>query len=213
MQQGARNPPASMVQAMYEIFKDMVIKDLVIYIDDIIILSDNYDEDIATVRKVLQRLLLEKFWVKASKCHFFTKRLDIVGHILTPDGLHMDSKKRETVLDFKVPSNRRELGGILGVVIFLSKFCPGLASWSSTLSELQSKKAPWGWTDTHTMLLEKIKELVNSQQIFKPWDHFSEGPKYLVCDGSAIGLESSAKNILRPNAHAIARALRASGAS
>jgi len=43
MQQGDRNAPAIMLRAMYEIFKDMVFKDLVIYIDDIIIFSDTYD--------------------------------------------------------------------------------------------------------------------------------------------------------------------------
>jgi len=31
---------------------------------------------------------------------------------------------------------------------------------------------------------------VNSPQILKPWDHFSEAPKYLVCDASDIGLGS-----------------------
>jgi len=128
MQQGDRNAPATMVRAMYEIFKDMLFKDLVIYIDDIIIFSDTYDEHVATLRKVLQRLLDEKFWLKASKCQLFIKCLDILGHILTPDGLHMDPKKYKKVLDFKVPSNHRELRGILGVVIFLSKFCPELAS-------------------------------------------------------------------------------------
>jgi len=168
----------------------MVFKDLVIYIDDIIIFLDTYDEHVATLRKVLQRLLDEKFWLKASKCQFFTKRLDILGHILTADGLHMDPKKRKKALDFKVPSNHRELRGILVVVIFLSKFCPELASWSSTLSELQGENAPWRWTDTHTSALEKIKELVNSPQILKPCDHFSEAPKYLVCDASGIGLGS-----------------------
>ena len=72
---------------MYEIFKDMVFQDLVIYMDDIIIFSDTYDKHVATLHKVLQRLLDEKFWLKASKCLFFTKHLDILGHILTPDGL------------------------------------------------------------------------------------------------------------------------------
>jgi len=43
MQQGDRNAPAMMVRAMYEIFKDMVFKDLVIYIDDIIIFSHTYN--------------------------------------------------------------------------------------------------------------------------------------------------------------------------
>jgi len=190
MQQGDRNAPATMLRAMYEIFKDMVFKDLVIYIDNIIIFSDTYDEHVATLRKVLQRLLDEWFWLKASKCQYFTKRLDILGHILTPDGLHMDLKKRKKVLDFKVPSNGRELRGILGVVIFLSKFFAELASGSSTLSELQGENAPWRWTDTHTRALEKIKELVNSKQILTPWDHFSEVPKHLVCDASDIGLVS-----------------------
>jgi len=100
MQQGDRNAPGTMVQVMYEIFKDMVFNDLVIYIDNSIIFSDTYDEHIATLRKVLQWLLDEKFWLKASKCQFFTKHLDILEHILTLDGLHMDPKKRKKVLDF-----------------------------------------------------------------------------------------------------------------
>jgi len=65
-----------------------------------------------------------------------------------------------------------------------------LASWSSTLLELQGENAPWIWTDTHTTAREKIKELVNSPQIPKPCDHFSEAPKYLVYDAKDIGLGS-----------------------
>jgi len=102
----------------------------------------------------------------------------------------MDPKKCKKVLDFKVPSNRRKLRGILAVVIFLIKFCPELPCWSSTLSELQGENEPWRWTDTHTAAPEKIKELLNSPQILKPWDHFSEALKYLVCDASDIGLGS-----------------------
>jgi len=105
MQQGDCNDPATMVRAMYEIFKDMISKVLVISIDDIIIFSDTYDEYVATLRKVLQWLLDEKFWLKASKCQFFTKSLDILEHILTVDGLHMDPKKRKEVLDFRAAGN------------------------------------------------------------------------------------------------------------
>jgi len=79
----------------------------------------------------------------------------------------MDPKKRKKVLDFKVPSNCWELRGILSIIIFLRKFCSELASWSSTLSELQDENVLWRWTDTHTRALDKIKELVNSLQILK----------------------------------------------
>ena len=128
LQQDDRNSPATIVQAKYKIFKDMVFKDLFIYIDDIVIFSDTYEEHVATLRKVIQWLLDEKFWLKVSKCQFFTKRLDILGNILTPDGLCMDCKKHKKVLDFNVPSNCRELRVILGIVIFLGKFCLELAS-------------------------------------------------------------------------------------
>jgi len=121
-------------------------------------------QNIAALGKVLQWLLDEKSWLKASKCHFFTKRLDILVHILTSGRFHMDLKKRKKELDFKVSSNRLALRGILSIVIFLCQFCPDLASWSGTLSELQGKNAPWRWTDTHTRGLAKIKEFVNSPQ-------------------------------------------------
>jgi len=48
MQQRERNSPGTIVRAMYEIFKDMVFQDLVIYIDNIIIFSDTSDEHVAT---------------------------------------------------------------------------------------------------------------------------------------------------------------------
>ena len=56
MQQGDCNAPATMVRVMHAILKDMVYKDLVIYIDDIIIAPRTYEEHLATVRKVLPRL-------------------------------------------------------------------------------------------------------------------------------------------------------------
>ena len=68
MQQGDHNVPTTIVRAIYEIFKDIFFKDLIIYIADIIIFSDTYDEYVATLRKFLQRLLDEQFWLKASKC-------------------------------------------------------------------------------------------------------------------------------------------------
>jgi len=190
MQQDNNNTLATIVQAMYEIFKEIVCKDLVIYIDDMIIFSYTYNERIATLWKVLQLLLDEKFWLKASKCQFFTKRLDILGHILTAYILHLDPKKGKKVLNFKVPSNHRELQGKLGVVIFLNKFSAEIVSWWSSVLELQGENAPCRWMDTHTIILVEIKELVNSLQILKPWNHFSEEPKYLVWDASNIGLGS-----------------------
>jgi len=133
LQQGDRKSPATMVRAMYEVFKDMVFKDFVIYIEDIIIFLEKYDKHLARLRMVLQWQLDEKFWLKASKCKCFNKRVDILRYILIPNGLHMDPNKCKKYLTSRFPSNCWKLRGILGVVIFRRKFWPELASWSSTL--------------------------------------------------------------------------------
>ena len=46
MQQGDCNTPAPMVRAMNEIFPDMIYKELIIYIDDIIISSRNWEQHV-----------------------------------------------------------------------------------------------------------------------------------------------------------------------
>ena len=58
---------------MNDIFKDMLYNGLAIYIDDLIIYTKTYKEYVALLRKVLQRLVDNKFWLKESKCQFFTK--------------------------------------------------------------------------------------------------------------------------------------------
>ena len=62
MQQEACNAPATIVRAMNEIFRDMINKDLIIYIYDIIISGRNYKQHVDALRKVLRRLQDQQFW-------------------------------------------------------------------------------------------------------------------------------------------------------
>ena len=106
MQQGDCNAPATMVGVMNEIFRDMIFKDLIIYIDDIIISSATYKEHAEALRRVLQRLQDQQFWLKESKYQFFTKRLEILVHILIPEGLSADQQKVRKIFDFPEPQDK-----------------------------------------------------------------------------------------------------------
>ena len=75
-----------MVRAMNEIFQDIIFQDLIIYIDDIIISSATYKEHVETLRRDLQHLQDQQFWLKESKCQFLTKDLKILAHILIKVG-------------------------------------------------------------------------------------------------------------------------------
>ena len=114
----------------------MIYKDLIIYIDDIIISSRNYKQHVEALRKVLQRLQYQQFWLKESKCQFCTKRLDILVHILTREGLSADPLKVQEIFDFLEPRDQRQLQAFIGIVNYLSKFLPNLASTAAMLADL-----------------------------------------------------------------------------
>ena len=94
-----------MMEAILDIFKDVAYQCLVIYIDNIMIYSRTYDKHVRDLKKVLQRLEEQKFYLKETKCQFFTRKLEILGHILTSDRLHVDPKKRKTILEFPTPTS------------------------------------------------------------------------------------------------------------
>ena len=98
-----------------------------------------YEEHVRDLKKVLQQLEEQKFYLKESKCQFFMRKLGILGHISTADGLHVDLKKRNTILEFPPPTHNKDLQGFLGVVHYLQRYLPELASDASTLSELQGE--------------------------------------------------------------------------
>ena len=90
MSEGDYDATGSMMEAMLDIFKDLVYQCLMIYIDNTIIYSRTYKEHVTQLKKVLQRLEEHKFYLKESKCQFFTRKLEILVHILTSDGLHVN---------------------------------------------------------------------------------------------------------------------------
>ena len=179
-----------MMEAMLDILKDVVYQYLVIYIDNIITYSRMYEEHVRDLKKVLQGLEEQKFYLKERKCQFFTRKLEILGHILTSDGLYVDAKKRKTILEFPTPTCKKDLRGFLGVVNYLQQFLPSLVSDAGTLSELQGEYTKWIWTDTHDQAFKRRKELANSLQILRPWNNESKEPKYLICDANDVGLGS-----------------------
>src|SRR5205807_1764006 len=102
--------------------------------------------------------------------------------------LQADPAKITKIIDKPAPKNRKELRAFIGLIKYLAKFLPKLATILAPLSELQGETAAWRWTDTHTTAFEQCKDLANSSKVLKPWDRQCKDPKYLVCDASDLGV-------------------------
>ena len=84
---------------MNSVFMPELDKFVVVFIDDILIYSKNEEEHAEHLRVVLQRLREHKLYAKFSKCDFWLKEVQFLGHIISKDGISMDPGKIRDVLN------------------------------------------------------------------------------------------------------------------
>ncbi|KAK3519842.1 hypothetical protein QTP70_006677 [Hemibagrus guttatus] len=84
---GLTNAPAVFQAFINEIFKDLINKYVITYIDNILIYSTSYNNHIHNVRTVLTRLLQHQLYVKAEKCEFHKDTITFLGYIISQRGV------------------------------------------------------------------------------------------------------------------------------
>ena len=78
--------------------------------------------------------------MKESKCQFFTKRLEILVQIVTPEGLSADPLELRMMFEFPEPKDKKQLQVFIEIGKYLSKVLPHLASVAAILPDLQGTR-------------------------------------------------------------------------
>jgi hypothetical protein len=90
---GLTNAPAHFMYLMNSVFMQELDKFVVIFIDDILIYSENEEEYAEHLRIVLSRLREHQLYTKFSKCKFWLKKVPFLSHVLSGDGISIDPLK------------------------------------------------------------------------------------------------------------------------
>ncbi|GJY89526.1 putative reverse transcriptase domain-containing protein [Tanacetum coccineum] len=99
---GLTNAPAVFIDLMNRVCKPYLDKFVIVFIDDILIYSRNKEEHANHLRIILELLKKEKLYAKFSKCDFWIRIVQFLGHLIDSQGLHVDPAKIEAhILDQK----------------------------------------------------------------------------------------------------------------
>ncbi|KAH9252107.1 hypothetical protein BASA81_009955 [Batrachochytrium salamandrivorans] len=93
---------------MNSLFRHMISKFVLVYLDDIVVYSDNLEDHKEHVRQVLQILKENNLFCKAEKCHFYQTEIKYLGYIISPNGTSMDPSKISAVQDWPAPKKEQE---------------------------------------------------------------------------------------------------------
>ena len=130
---GLSNAPAEFQRYMENCLTDIRDKFASLYLDDVLVYSDDFDSHVDHLRKVFQIVRENGIKVKAKKCKLFQKQINYLGRTITEKGYGIDTSHIKAVTDLvtNVPSNIGQLRRILGLLGYYRRYVKGFSRKSS----------------------------------------------------------------------------------
>lgn len=161
------------------------------YVDDLILVSRDFDSHLRLLRKVRDRLRDAGLTVNLKKCEFCKSELKYLGYIVNEHGLQTDPKKLESISDYPTPTTAKSLRAFIGMCSYYRRFVENFSSIIAPMTALIGKKKgrdtiEWN-NEANISFVNLKKALLNSPLMACP--DFSK-PFILQCDASSVGLGS-----------------------
>ncbi|KAF8751562.1 hypothetical protein RHS01_08343 [Rhizoctonia solani] len=183
---GLTNAPAAFQHFMNDLFRDLINVTVIIYLDDILIFSEDPKDHPNHVKEVLSRLMKNQLFCKLSKCHFHVTTVDYLGIVISPAGFSMDQKKIEAVTLWPQPRTVKQVQAFLGFVNYLRRFIPNFSSVARPLHNLTKKESQWSWDILEEQAFQELKALVTKAPVLI---HSNPNlPYYLETDASGVAM-------------------------
>ena len=142
---------------MARILKDF--SSMIAYLDDIIF-SRTVKEHLDHIKQVFEKLRSSYLSMKLSKCHFFTKEIQYLGHIFSTNGTRTLPSKIQAIQTMHPPKTPKQACMFLGLVRYYRKFIRKFAEIAKPLTLLTCQQAKFKWTPTHYNAFLTLKESV-----------------------------------------------------
>jgi len=163
---GMANAPSSWQSVVNDIFRDLLAKFVVVYLDDILIYSKTKQEHENHVHEVLNRLEKHELYVKLSKSEFFVDTVEFLGHILSRHGIRPSDSKMAS-MNWPSPKTRKHIRQFLGLTGFFRRYIPQYAKIATPLTNLLMKGATFEWTKECETAFVLLKEKLVSPPILR----------------------------------------------
>jgi hypothetical protein len=97
---GLANGPAMFQRFMQRVPQGLPEQHIRVYFDDILIVSENWNRHLISLRAVFERFRAAGVKLKASKCNLVSQEIEFLGHKLTRNGLKKDDAKIRAIKSF-----------------------------------------------------------------------------------------------------------------
>ncbi|KAH0642176.1 hypothetical protein KY285_034832 [Solanum tuberosum] len=159
------NAPATFMDLMNRVFKPYLDMFVIVLIDYILIYSRNEEDHASHLRLVLQTLKDNELYAKFSKCEFWLESVAFLGHIVSSDGIRVDTQKIEAVQNWPRPISPTDIRSFLGLAGYYRRFVEGFSSISSRLTKLTHKLVKFQWSEACEKGFQELKKRLTTAPV------------------------------------------------
>ena len=144
---GMVNAPMTFQSLMTKVLKNLNFKIALVYIDDLLIFSKDFDQHLHHLNLVFDNLRSANLTLHPSKCKFATKQVKYLGHIVSKDGLRVNPENTDKIRNCQSPTNVKQVRSALGMMGYYRKFVKDYAKIAQPLNNLFKKDTKFNWTE------------------------------------------------------------------
>ncbi|GJR49408.1 putative reverse transcriptase domain-containing protein [Tanacetum coccineum] len=162
---GLTNTPAVFMDLMNRVCKPYLDRFVIVFIDDILIYSKSIKEHEGHLKLILNLLKKEELYAKFSKCEFWLSKVQLLGHVIDSEGIHVDPAKIEAIKDWASPKTPTEIRQFLGLAGYYRRFIEGFSKIARPMTKLTQKSVKFEWGEKAEAEFQLLKQKLCSAPI------------------------------------------------
>lgn len=188
MPMGLCNAPAIFQSLMNSIFSDIIDDYLVVYLDDLLIYRNTYEEHLIHLEEVLSRLQDHQLYVGKSKCELMTSQTEFLELQLGVEGISIGDDRKKAIAEWPIPQNLTELRGFVGLLQFFRRFIRHFSHIAAPLTNLTRKGSGIRlWNDECTKAFNALKKTLCQAPVMQPPDWHKPFRCHVDASALAVG--------------------------
>lgn len=183
---GVINGPSCFARAIHLAMEPFINRCAIAYLDDVTVYSKSIDDQIEHLREVFLRLRDVKMKLNPKKCSLIQREMELLGFIVSPNGIKPTPTKIEKISNFPQPKNRTDIRAFVNLCGFYRRHINHFSDLAAPLNELLKKNKSFVWSDKCEDAFVSLKNALCNATILKFPD--PSQPYRLYTDASDVGI-------------------------